>query len=337
VTAIPRSIPPVAILPFALPMLLAAILWSIVLSAIVSARNRAAAARVLERLRATGLTLTGNPLGAYTLSGRAGGVDVLVVNDASMRPPGSREDEAEHTVGLVRVGTRLPDQIVCESRNVDAVMGPLPAVPRVSTGAGMFDARYATFVAAGAPDGAVAWADPSTLATMMALSLLWMRVQAGRCEVAFEPVASQDVPRAIAVGVRFAGGPPVPGDAHGAASPRAPRERRGWSGAGVAWPVALVGGFFGFAAGCSRPLLDLDSPSECAPGSILVPETDSNGSDSLECVPWTGPGPDPVHYKHYIGSYVLGTGFLALVGLAIATATLRRRLRGRLGHVGARA
>jgi hypothetical protein len=324
----------VAILPFALPMLLAAILWSIVLTAVVTARNRAAAARVEERLSATGLTLSGDPLGTYTLRGQTGGVDVVVENGASKPPPGARGDDAERTVGLVRVGTRLVDQIVCESTKVDAVMGPLPAVPRVSTGAGMFDARYAAFVTAGAPDGAIAWADPSTLGTMVTLSLVWMRVQAGQCEVAFEPLASQDVPRAIAVGVRFAGGPPAAQDAHGAAGPRASHELRAWSGAAVVWPAALMGGFLGFAVGCSQPLLDLDSPSECPPGSKLVSETDQNGSDGLACMPWTGP--DPVHYGHYIGSYVLGTGFLALLGLAIATATLPARLRRRLGRLGAR-
>jgi hypothetical protein len=320
----------VAILPIALPMLLAAILWSLVLTAIVAARNRAATARVQQRLSATGLTLSGDPLGKYTLGGGAGGLDVVVENGASKRLPGARGEDEERAVGVVRVGTRLVDQIVCEATKVDAVMGPLPAVPRVSTGAGMFDARYATFITAGAPDGAIAWADPSTLGTMVTLSLVWMRVQAGRCEVAFEPLASQDVPRAIEVGVRFAGGPPVARDSPGPAAPRASREHRAWSGAGVAWPVALIGGFFGLAVGCSRPLLDLDSPSECPPGSILVPETDTNGSDSLECVPSTRP--DPVHYWHYIGSYVLGTGFLALLGLAIATATLRARLRRRLGE-----
>src|SRR5258708_11296195 len=143
-------------------MLVAAIVWSLVLTAIVAARNRAATARVRQRSSATGLTLSGDLLGTYTLRGRADGVDVVVENGASKRLPGVRGDDEERAVGVVCVGTRLVDQIVCEATKVDAVMGPLPAVPRVSTGAGMFDARYATFITAGAPPRAVARAPPAT-------------------------------------------------------------------------------------------------------------------------------------------------------------------------------
>ena len=323
-----------AILPFAVTLVAVAVLWSIVLRLVVGARNRAAAASERAQLETAGLALSGDPLGTYLVSARAHGVDVDVENGGGRRAPGAQGDETR-AVCLVRVGTRLADQIVCAADRADSVMGPLPAAPRMATGDAAFDAAYATFVSPGAPGGAIAWAERPTLDAMRALGLVWMRVQGGRCEVAFEPLAAADVPRAVAVGARLAGGPPVP---RAAPSVRASPVTRRSSGAAAVWVIAALGALGGFPLAFARPLMDLDAKTECPPGSRLTTATTGqNGDGDTSLICWSGPyadtglmvigaSPDEqIHYRHYAGCCVLTGACVALLGLLLATIRLRAR------------
>jgi hypothetical protein len=305
-----------------------AVLWSTVLGIVVAARNRAVAASERAQLEATGLALSGDPLGPYVVSARAHGVDIVVENGGGQRAPGAQQEETR-AVCLVRVGARLADQLVCAADRADSVMGPLPAAPRVATGDAAFDAAYATFVSVGAPDGAIAWAERPTLDAMRALGLVWMRVQGGKCEVAFEPLAAADVPRAVAVGARLAGGPLSPRDAP---SVRAPRAERRSSGAAAVWVLAAIGALGGIGLAFAQPLMDLDSATECPPGSRLTTESHGDGDTSLIC--WSGPWADTgirvigassderIHYRHYAGCCVLTGASVALLGLLVATILL---------------
>jgi hypothetical protein len=111
------------------------------------------------------------------------------------RPSVAQESEV---VCLVKVPADLADQLVCAASEVDAVMGPMPSVPRVKTGFAPFDHRYALF------GGPAPWAKRALVERFLELGLRWLRVREGRCEIAFPPLATEDLPRAIALAATVA-------------------------------------------------------------------------------------------------------------------------------------
>ena len=299
------------------PLLVVAALWSLVLSWSARRLQRRLVDAARAELDATGLSHTGDPLGAYTLSGAVHGVDVVLENGSSHARPGVREESVLSC--LVRVEARLDDQIVCRAAEVDGVMGPLPSAPRRRTGSEAFDAAYATF------GGATPWAQPSVLDGMRDLRLLWLRARDGRCELAFPALMPARLPRAATLAAnvsRASSGQPV------VDMPRGPIElapfKLPWSGAGVlpvVWGMgAFIGGLGGFIFG-DILLLGVDAPSECEPGARL--ERDDNGDGG-----WSGvscsQGHDGFHGLHHLGSFTLGMAGVVLVVLAIVT---MRRLK----------
>jgi hypothetical protein len=118
-----------------------------------------------------------------------------------------------------------------------------------------------------------------------------------------------------------------------------PRAERRWSGAAAVWVIAAIGACAGFPLAFARPLMDLDSTTECPPGLRLTTASDGQGSTNLVC--WSGPWADTglmvigaspdeqIHYRHYAGCCVLTGASVALLGLLLATILLPSRLRAR--------
>jgi hypothetical protein len=296
-----------------LPLLAVAILWSIVLRRQDRRRDRQLCAAASADLDATGLSWSGDPLGAPTLSGRVHGVDVVLENGSGHARPGVREHSELSC--LVRVHARLEDQIVCRASEVDAVMGPLPSATRRKTGHESFDAAYATF------GGETPWARPALLDGMRDLAMLWLRTRDGQCELAFPTLGATDLPRAATVAAnvaRASWGQPAVDMRRGPIEPFRSQWRWGGSGVGVqiVWTLGgFIGGLCGFIFG-DMLLLDLDSPYECEPGARL--ERDGNGDGS-----WSGVscshGRDSFHGVHHLGGVVLGVAVAVLIGFAIVT------------------
>jgi hypothetical protein len=296
-----------------LPLLAIAILWSMVLRWQDRRRERRLHDAASADLDATGLSWSGDPLDAPTLSGRVHGVDVVLENGSSHARPGVQEHSELSC--LVRVQARLEDQIVCRASDVDAVMGPLPSAPRRKAGHELFDAAYAAF------GGETPWARPALLDGMRDLAMLWLRSRDGQCELAFPPLGARDLARAVTVAAnvaRVSWGEPAVDMRRGPIEPFRPQRRWGGFGAGVE-VVWVIGGFTGGLSGClfgDILLLDPDSPYECDPGARL--ERDSNGDGS-----WSGvscsQGHDSFHGVHHLGSAVLGVAVVALFGFAMMT------------------
>jgi hypothetical protein len=158
-----------------------------------------------------GIAFDGNPLGTYVLTGSVHGTALKAENYAERAPPGAREDESKKTVCIIELPLAVPDLIVCRTADVDRVMGPLPAVPRTLTGHDDFDKVYSLFVSntTAVPDaagsgyrqsgatGALGWAKPPILDRLTDLSLEWMRVRTGACELAFKPFQPTGMVRAV--------------------------------------------------------------------------------------------------------------------------------------------
>jgi len=192
-------------------------------------RIRRAAEHVSARLEGSGLALDGNPLGSYVLRGIHRGTEVTLSNDASCRLPGGRDDGDSVTGCRITFGAPLPDMIVCRSESADAIMGPMPTVPRVPTGVRDFDSRYLVFrdPATGIPGAAETpgqsafrvpaagiWPPMGLLTAFIDLEIHWLRIREGRCELVLPKLAAGDVPRALdlASGIALAAqGVPVAG------------------------------------------------------------------------------------------------------------------------------
>jgi hypothetical protein len=205
---------------------IAVVVWAVVIKMATNAeageKERAREQTRLAVRRTIGLEIDGDPIRSCSMRGNVHGVDLTIDVRTTRALPGPSETSESAT--SVSGHAPLPEQIVCRSADVDKVMGPLPAVPRQPTGDATFDASYAVFVGAGAaaqpPTGyrdaaptapAVVWADPKTLADMHAQRLIFMRVDNGRCELAFEPRSADDVAPLVATAanvIRRASGQP---------------------------------------------------------------------------------------------------------------------------------
>jgi hypothetical protein len=231
------------------------------------AQRRLAKGRTREALAAAGVETSGNLLGTSEARSREG-VYVAVTNGASYTRPGDREPTGDLCVA--RVFVPLVDQIVCKAGDADAIMGPLPAAPRVRTGHAGFDEAYAVFVgssggrAAGSyrdalVEGDTPWAQTPVLDGFLDLGLHWMRVHDGTADLVFPKLAIEDVVRATALAhavERAGGGKPMPLIARGSRIVRLDLDSvaKGSWAAGI-FPGFMVGVFLGPTGGLLAGLL----------------------------------------------------------------------------------
>ncbi len=193
----------------------------VLLAAAVAAPALLAEKRAIETLRARiratferdGLTLEGDPLGSYKLTGKTGAPHVSLQNRVLVKQPGQTEGTSVRAI--VKVDVALPDLVVCRTGDADAVMGLLPSVPRVRTGDDRFDSKYSIFVSQvpsdmgtdfrSAPGStALVWAKPQVLNQMISLEMSSFRAREGHCEVLIEPVGPWDAGPALALGENLA-------------------------------------------------------------------------------------------------------------------------------------
>ncbi|MEZ4299920.1 MAG: hypothetical protein R3B70_33540 [Polyangiaceae bacterium] len=253
------------------------------------ARKRKRWSAELER---TGLALEGDPLGAFELQGTLEGVSLTLENTAGRKLPGA--SGAERTVCALTFEVPLPDLVVCSRADTDAVMGPLPAVPRTLTGDTGFDTAYSVFVspqpvessgdfrtAAGAQ--ALAWARPEALEQLRSASLQWLRVQDRSCQLMLAPVDAASARVALSLALSFAR----------AASGRdplkaLPPERVGPAkGDSATRPLVVGGAVAGFGTFVIWPLAAflpwtraLTEDWVCGPGAKILVSSSSHGSST---------------------------------------------------------
>jgi hypothetical protein len=199
---------------FLLACLAVLVLDAVAIAAVIASERRAKAReahRAREALAQIGLRVDGDPNGACEMHGRIAGVDLVVHQRASRVRPSVERDAAEVT--SVELALPVADLVVCPASAVDAFFGPLPTAPRARTGDARFDAAFAVFGAARAPGSpfrgdesvdAPRWATPPVLEALLELGLAWMRVRDGTAEIAFAPLAIDDVGRAAMVAANVA-------------------------------------------------------------------------------------------------------------------------------------
>lgn len=165
------------------------------------------------RLAETGMELHGDVLENYELRGSVDGIQVSLKRCANLKMPGSSTETKPY--GLVEVDAAMPDLILCKIGDVDAVMGPIPAVSRTLTGDTELDARYALFIAA--PTGEIgssfrtaqgadrlSWAKPAVLRQCVAQDVCWLRARDGRCELVLHCIRAEHAYVAFMLGVNLA-------------------------------------------------------------------------------------------------------------------------------------
>lgn len=165
----------------------------------------------VERL--TGTTLVGDVLGKCELRGTLHEVDVTFENYTTRKLPGPSNQE--RTCAVVEFDAALPDLVVCSVSDVDAVMGPIPSVPRTPTGDTAFDAAYAIFTTPPTGDvtggfrtsqsaDALAWARPDVLHHLVLLGVFWFRAQAGHCHLVTPPKGPKSAHRVLSAAINIA-------------------------------------------------------------------------------------------------------------------------------------
>ena len=251
-------------------------------------RLRDASRDALERGRAT---LTGDPLGEYTLDATIDGERVRLER-AAVPQPGPGE---QATVVVTRVTVRADAELtllVCRRTDEATMMGPVPAVPRAPTGDSTFDAAYRCYLTPiAAAEGyrgasltrALGWAVPAVLTPLQALGLRWMQAREGGLQLAFEPLSTDDAWRALELGANVARA--LRGEVV-RAMPTAPRSdeapERVVHRATRSLFVGLIGGAFGAAplgiglafSGLLHPLFEAEV---CGPGAHLQTTVSSDG------------------------------------------------------------
>ncbi|RYE85867.1 MAG: hypothetical protein EOO75_16465, partial [Myxococcales bacterium] len=215
-------------------------------------RREAATAAATAELSATQLTPSGDVLASYELRGTAQGEPVELLGDTTRPLPGASQQEAR--VCLVRVAAPLADLLVCRQGEVDVIMGPLPATPRLRAGHAPFDAQYAIFRSATGGDEAsyrdgagvarLPWARPELLERLQQLGLRWLRVRDGRAELAFPrlpPTAAIEASEAAAAFARAAAGkPPLPFASTTPTGSEPIETDHNDTGVIVSWGIALI-------------------------------------------------------------------------------------------------
>ncbi|RYE87313.1 MAG: hypothetical protein EOO75_14645 [Myxococcales bacterium] len=310
----------------ALVLLVVDILLTKRLSRADDARAVVAEADLAAALAPTGLTAAGSLLGAHKLSGSIQGESVELSNHGPRRTPGATEATIAKQACVVRVAAPTADLIVCLTGEADAIMGPLPAAPRVRTGHPSFDARYAVFVsplavhASGAyRDGMrpLPWAHPALLDLLAALDLRGLRVQDSRAELTFPPLSVGDAARAAQAAAAFNRALRVQPVGPLPASPREslpPSPDHNDGGIGLAWGIGMIGAIPAgmILAPAFRHLVE---ESICGPGDHLS----AGGRHLMTC--WKNR--DAWVFPHYLATVFLMFTLLPLLGLTITA--LRRR------------
>ncbi len=284
----------------------------------VRADRRRAEADAAAKFAPAGLLANGDLLGCF-VARPLEGTDVIVTDRTRHMRPGAKPPGDE--VCLAVLDLPLVDHIVCRAADADAVMGPLPAVPRLHTGHAPFDGEYAVFVGVtgnAQPAGSyraapvasdVPWALLVVLDRFMELGLSWMRVRDGRAELAFPPLEVEDVGRAAALALAIepiARGGPVPALVRG---PRVLRPERGsrlqignWFGivptsALVGLPISFVLAAFGVdgepCAGLATTRVEVDGPRRHP--VVLFRHLGTTHGDVLPRVRVARDGADPAH------------------------------------------
>jgi hypothetical protein len=165
----------------------------------------------IERL--TGMTAEGDVLGKYVLRGTLHEVDVTFESHTARKLPGPSNQE--RPCAIVELDAALPDLVVCSVSDVDAVMGPIPSVPRAATGDTDFDAAYAIFTTPPTGDvaggfrtsqnaDALAWARPDVLRQLLLLRVFWFRAQAGHCQLVTPPKGPKSAHRVLTAAINIA-------------------------------------------------------------------------------------------------------------------------------------
>ena len=301
-----------------------------------NAARRVATAEAAAKLAGAGLKTTGNPLGSFTAH-PVEGAGMAVANRTRPVRPGATEPGDEACV--VSIDLPLVDQIVCSAADVDKVMGPLPAVPRVRTGHERFDTAYAVFIGVNgaAPPassyrmapvaGDVPWAQPALLDRLLELDLLWMRVRDGQAQLAFPPLEAEDVGRATALARAFeqaARGLPLPPLVRG---PRIVQPRhfpgeivvKSWLVSILAGPIASV------LLTCILASAGVDADLACEGGEVVWWQTvGGDGGRVMGCAPHTH---EPHFWLYDLACVLLVIGLISCWG--VVAEVLRGMVRNR--------
>ncbi len=188
---------------------LAVLGWRHVAEKALEARLRNASRLALERGLAT---VTGDPLGEYTIDATLGGERVHLER-ATVTQPGPGE---QATVAVTRVTVPADATLtllVCRRADEATMMGAVPSVSRTPTGDSAFDAAFLCYLVPIAakegyrdtkPARSLGWAVPSIVAPLQALGLLWMQARNGALSVAFAPLSADDAWRALELGANIA-------------------------------------------------------------------------------------------------------------------------------------
>ncbi len=175
--------------------------------------RRAQTDNVLRHVPLEGLTLSGDILERFALRGSHQGLELVCESHTFMKRPG-RHDESEW---CYRVAFRAPleDMLVCGTSQVDAFMGPVPAVRPTRSGAPEFDGRYSVFVTpsdavrdadfrTSPAAAALPWARPVVLRQFLDLGPTYFRAKDGRCELVGRPLHAGEVGATLALCVNLA-------------------------------------------------------------------------------------------------------------------------------------
>jgi hypothetical protein len=151
-----------------------------------------------------------------------------------------------------------------------------------------------------------------------------MRVREGRCEIAFEPLAAEDVVRAVGVAATVARA--TRGEAPVAVATGARATRLTTSGSTPIY-MAWLAGFFlcmplGMAIAFLAPMRAWGAPLVCGPGGTLR-ETSCGDGGCLEC----SDDPDRWATLHYLACVMIAWSLIAIVGVVIAST--KPSVRGR--------
>ncbi len=292
-----------------------------------TARTAARRARHEAALRELGLEVEGDPLDSFVARGQYSDVFIDLASRTSRRPPGSAQEY--RTVGVLSFPLALPDMVVCSLAEKEAIMGPLPAVPRSLTGHDRFDAAYAVYVSPElpvadtdfrtAPRGAPSsWARPGLLEQLLEARVHWIRVENQQCSVVLPLVDAENVEAALSVGSNFAlaasGRLLLPKVSwrvpHRAASDIAPL----WTGALWIGGATLVGtmpvAFLPWVRAVTEDWV-------CGAGSHILIEVNSEGNYWLVC----SGSPNTSLFLHYLTA----AGLIMATSLCAALVVLLRR------------
>lgn len=278
-----------------------ALIAAVIVNRLATAKHDAIE-RELEReemaiLERTGQRIEGRARGSYVIDGVVGGAAIKLDSLCWSKPPNDPDDDHGRNLTMVTVRADLPDFVVCRSDDAAHVFAGAPAAP-TTTGSVRFDKRFvgtedparaaAYRAAAGGPR---VWSSPTLAERLVDLDLQWIEVAGGTVKLAFAPVSTTQVERALAAGASVAriasGGTELPIPAGPIAAADRPTIRGGgesalWVALGVtlfAGPIALVLGFL-------PPMREGMSDICCGPNDsiVITSEADDDGTSfGMEC------------------------------------------------------